>query len=437
MRIIQKIFKIALLYFRSPYFGFIQGHDDLRESELLEIKNNIGKTNSNTIHTYETEMGSLIGDGYVISFAAARMGFYSILKSLNIGSGDEIILLGSNCSVMVNAVIRIGAKPMFSDIDPNTFGSSLNEIQKVISPYTKVIVAQHSFGIPCDIDPIVNYAKSNGIFLIEDCALTLGSKVNGITVGNFGDAAIFSTDHSKPLNTMIGGFVYTKNRDLYTKLKEIQFSARDLPIRKQKAIFKRIKLERKFCNSKSYGKFLAIESWESIRNRIFKSESAFLMEDYSSQRGSFDYYPAKFPLMLAILGLIEIDRWKENLKLRNIIFEEILKIVQNSPMEKVLPSAYFNKNLTIYPLRFVWSEKNRFLFSDLLSKFIHTDWFWFQKPIIASQEPLENFGYIHGSCSISESIGKDIINIPCNIRKDEIGTMLKLFKKTIKEVYCL
>ena len=114
-----------------------------------------------------------------MAFASARMGFFAIMKVLGINHDDEVILLGSTCSVMVNAVLKIGAKPVFSDIDPNTFGSSLDSIEQCVSTKTKLIVAQHSFGIPCDIEPIIRFARQKNIVVVEDCALSLGSKING------------------------------------------------------------------------------------------------------------------------------------------------------------------------------------------------------------------------------------------------------------------
>ena len=120
--------------------------------------------------------------------------------------------------MMVNAVVSVGVKPIYADNDTDTFGSSAEAISKVLTPQTKMIVAQHSFGISCDSQPIVTLAKSNSIFLLEDCALTLGSNIDGVVCGNFGDAALFSTDHSKPLNTLTGGLIYTKSKILFEKL---------------------------------------------------------------------------------------------------------------------------------------------------------------------------------------------------------------------------
>ena len=123
---------------------------------------------------------------------------------------------------MVNSIIIVGAKPVYSDIDLNTFGSCPESIKSKISSKTKMIIAQHTLGIPCKIEKILEISKKKNIFLLEDCALSLGSKSSNIVLGNFGDAAIFSTDHSKPLNTLIGGMVYTKNIDLHKKINTIK-----------------------------------------------------------------------------------------------------------------------------------------------------------------------------------------------------------------------
>lgn len=79
---------------------------------------------------YEQRFSALVGSGYGISFAAGRMAFYMIMKALGIGEGDEVILPGFTCSVMPNAVWRTGAKPVFADIDEDTFGSDVEGLKK-------------------------------------------------------------------------------------------------------------------------------------------------------------------------------------------------------------------------------------------------------------------------------------------------------------------
>ena len=99
-----------------------------------------------------------------------------------------------------------------------------------------MIIAQHSFGIPCNIEPIADITKQKKIFLLS-CALTLGSSSKNIIVGNFGNAAIFSTDHTKPLNTLIGGMVYSKDKRIIKSLLSRHNKLSDLSEKKQKAIW--------------------------------------------------------------------------------------------------------------------------------------------------------------------------------------------------------
>jgi len=352
------------------------------------------------------------------------MGFYSLLNILNIGKGDEIILLGHTCSVMPNAVWRTGATPVFSDIDSSTFGSSAEEIKKVITPQTKMIVAQHSFGIPCDIEPIVDLARSKGIFLLEDCAITLGSKLKGIQVGNFGDAALFSIDHSKPINAFIGGLIYTKNNGIYEKLKDLQNSADDLPVERQKAIWEKFHFDRKYYNPANYGKSFLIDK---VNRYVFRKGNSYLTDDYTKTPSSTYPYPAKLPTFLAQLGLFELERWENEKKRRQDLLKSFIELSDSLGLTKFLPASYFDKNLEIIPLRFVYTHPDAYTIRKKMSNFIDINWFWFESPIVACRNP-QDLGYKYGSCSISENVGKEIINWPCVFNKSDNKKMLKYFE---------
>ena len=224
---------------RLPFkIGFVQGHSYLTHQQIIYIQHALhSENNKEIVRDYEQRMSNHIGSGQGISFASGRMAFYAILKNMNIGKGDEVILPAFTCSVMPNAIWRSGATPVFADIDPETFGSDADGIKKKITPRTKAIVAQHSFGIPCNINEIIDLAEKYGIYVIEDCAITFDSTINGIKVGNLGDAAIFSTDHSKPINTIIGGFFYSKNKSLYEKVKVFASELPQLDNRHQKRLY--------------------------------------------------------------------------------------------------------------------------------------------------------------------------------------------------------
>ena len=321
----KKLYDLFVKYFSVPYFGFIQGHSYLTNENLKELKKYVGSDDVNLERDFENNFSNIVGKGYSVCFAAGRMGFYALMKTEGVGAGDEVILQGATCSVMVNAILRLGAKPVYADIDPNTFGSSAIAIREVLSSRTKMIVAQHSFGIPCDIKSIVELAKKNNIFLLEDCALTLGSTYDGVVCGNFGDAALFSTDHSKPLNTLTGGLIYTQNIELYKELKIIQKQSDSIPKIKQKMLWKQLLFERKYCRPDRYGSMLLINA---LRSMLKLNNHPFLDEDFgsvSSTNTSYPY-PAKLPPFLAALGLQEIKRWNDIVKSRRELLQKLLKI---------------------------------------------------------------------------------------------------------------
>lgn len=429
MLITSRIFRALSQAFRSfflvPYFGFVQGHGYLTKGDLRRLKSLVGTANLAIEADFEKRFSGLIGDGQAVAFAAGRMGFFALMQVLGIRDGDEVVLQGATCSVMVNAVLRTGASPVYADIDTNTFGSSADDIVKVLSPRTRLIVAQHSFGIPCDIGPILELAKGRGIFLLEDCALTVGSKINGTICGNFGDAALFSTDHSKPINTLSGGLVYTRSSSLYAELKKIQSHSGSFSVRKQKSLWHQLILERSYCKPDSYGR---MKLMQLIYSRLLgMTRSAFASEDYGSAASVGYPYPARIPEFLAALGILEIERWDRTMCARKEILESLLRVIEQCG-EK-LPGSYHDKSREIIPLRLAWTVKNAELVRQRLSSILETSGIWFMQPIIASNEPLENFEYEPGCCPKSEMIGHSIVNLPCNISQESLVRLTEKLSK--------
>jgi len=128
----------AFKYLITPYrIGFVRGHYYLTSTQVSQVEEIFDTSDDDrSVAAYERRMAALIGDGSGVSFAAGRMAFYTLLKALGVGEGDEVILLGFTCSVMVNAVWRSGARPVFADIDESTFGSDAKEILKKITDRT-------------------------------------------------------------------------------------------------------------------------------------------------------------------------------------------------------------------------------------------------------------------------------------------------------------
>lgn len=168
-------------------------------------KNKIAKTlqaNPNQIHTYWK----------------GRVGLYAILKAFGVKNNDEIIIPAFTCVVVPNAIIYLGAKPIYVDIDNKTYNTTLAQIKQAVTPKTKCIVIQNTFGLSSQVEEIIAFAKENNILTIEDCTHGFGGEYNGNPNGIYADASFFSTQWNKPFSTGIGGFVYMKNKDYLTKI---------------------------------------------------------------------------------------------------------------------------------------------------------------------------------------------------------------------------
>jgi dTDP-4-amino-4,6-dideoxygalactose transaminase len=142
------------------------------------------------------------------------------LEHLRIKPGDEIIVPAYTFGEILPPLQALGAKLIPADIDPETLNATPETIEKRVTNRTRAILALHIFGAPCKIDAISKLATSKGIALIEDCAHALGSTIDGNRVGVFGDAAFFSFEMTKPVNTFGGGMLVARDPDLLRRVRE-------------------------------------------------------------------------------------------------------------------------------------------------------------------------------------------------------------------------
>lgn len=174
------------------------------------------------IAQFENGFADFLGVRHAVSFSVGRMALYAILKAWGVGLDSEVLLLGYTCLVVPSAIMALGARPVYVDIDPKTLGVDPTTLESRITPHTKVVIVQHTFGIPTEIAPIVQLAKKYGLAIIEDCAHAMGSTYEGRMLGTLGDAAFFSSEHSKSISTGQGGMAVTNDQSLGEKLREFQ-----------------------------------------------------------------------------------------------------------------------------------------------------------------------------------------------------------------------
>lgn len=169
------------------------------------------------VKNLEAEMAKYCGVNNVISCANGTDALQLALRALDIGEGDEVITVAFTFVATTEAIGVVGAKPVFIDIDPNTFNMDVNEIEKRITPKTKAILPVHLYGQPADMDKILEIAKKYDLFVIEDCAQAIGAEYKGKKVGSFGDIGCFSFFPTKNLGAFGDAGMITTNSDHLAK----------------------------------------------------------------------------------------------------------------------------------------------------------------------------------------------------------------------------
>ncbi len=194
-----------------------------------EIDTAINKVIENTsfiggeeIGQFEKEFADFLGVKYVNGCANGTDSIEIILKSLNIGIGDEVIVPAISWISTSEAVSSVGAKPVFVDIEEDYFTINPDLIEEKITVNTKAIIPVHLYGQPCDMDKIIDIAKRHNLFVIEDVAQAHNSSYNGKLTGTFGDAASFSFYPGKNLGAYgDAGGIATNSEELSKKARMI------------------------------------------------------------------------------------------------------------------------------------------------------------------------------------------------------------------------
>jgi len=171
------------------------------------------------VKKFEQEFAKFIGTKCAIGVGNGTDALYLALRALNISTGDEIILPVNTFIATAEAITLNGAKPVFVDINPETYNIDPQKIEKAISRRTRAIIPVHLFGQPADMSSILKIAKKHKLFVIEDCAQAHGAKYKDKIVGSIGDIGCFSFFPGKNLGAYgDAGMITTNNKKLAQKI---------------------------------------------------------------------------------------------------------------------------------------------------------------------------------------------------------------------------
>ena len=175
----------------------------------------------NETKMFEEELGKKIGFSKLLAVNSCTSALFMSMKVLGIEPGDEVIIPSVNFIGAANAVLDVGAKPVFADVDLNHLNIMPEEIGRLRSKNTKAVILLHYGGHPCNMKEIRKHTE--GIYIIEDNANSILSKYQGVNCGVLGDIGCFSFDAMKILSIGDGGAIVVKDEKLYEKAQQLRY----------------------------------------------------------------------------------------------------------------------------------------------------------------------------------------------------------------------
>ncbi|MDP4008553.1 MAG: aminotransferase class I/II-fold pyridoxal phosphate-dependent enzyme [Candidatus Peregrinibacteria bacterium] len=377
------------------------------------------------ISKLESEFCGYFKVPYAFALNSGRESLYAILQALKFAKGDEIILQSFTCMVVVNSIVWNGLKPVYVDIDASDYNMNPDEFEKKITKRTKVVMVQHTFGVPANMKKIQEICKRRKLILIEDCAHAMGAKSNGKYVGTIGDIGFFSLGRSKVISCVSGGMIVTKNEKYAGAIKEILKSSeypRNLVTAKN--LFHPIAMEciKKLYNKGVLGKVLLVglQKLKLLTMEVEKSEKS----------GEFKCpYPLRMSNALSALALYQFTKLDQfNTHRRNLAQKYYNKLKSKKGIKVIDPNKYKGAIFLRYPVLMpTRKDMDAILRKAKKSSIILGD--WYASPIAPPTCAMEKTFYNDGDCKVTEDICSRVVNLPTYNTLDlkQAEKILKLF----------
>lgn len=367
---------------------------------------------SELIRKYERKFADFFDSTNAFAFWKGRVALYAILEAVGIEPGDEIILPGYTCVMNVNPIKYLGAKPVYVDIEPATFNIDVDLLKEKITPRTKVIIAQHTYGYPCDMDSMMKIAAEHGICVIEDCCLALGSKYKGRLVGTFGSAGYFSSQWNKPYTTGLGGMVITSDEHLAGKIESMRETRMCHPssgevfmLRAQLAIYRLFVYPRTTALAQSLFRYLTKKG--AVVGSSSTSEFVPVMAD--------DFFKS-ISNVQARSGLRQFEKITDNIRHR----KELARLYDRLLEAKGWSSRKYDDSMSEpvmvrYPVRI---DNKAEALKQAAGAGIELG-SWFESPLHPVETPLSAYDYEPGTCPQAEKASGQVVNLPLHPRVDK------------------
>jgi len=376
------------------------------------------------IEELENQFKDYLGAKYAFSFNSGRSSLLAILKSLGASSEKEVLLQAFTCNAAVNPIIWAGSNPVYVDCNEDDFNIDVEDLKKKITPRSRVVIVQHTFGLPANIGEVLEVCQQNNLILIEDCAHSLGARYKGKKIGTFGKAAFFSFSRDKIISSVYGGIAVTNDDNLADKLRQIRKEFKYPSFcwilqQLRHPLFMRFKVL-PFYDFLKIGKIVLV-----LSQKLHILSKAVHWKEKIGKIPS--YFPKKMPNALALLALNQFKKMERLNEHRKEIAKFYFENLKDSGFEV---SKIPDDREHVF-LRFTVKHPNA-------HQIIHQAWKknlligdWYTSPIAPDDTKLDSVKYELGSCLKAEKLSKITLNLPThiNISKKEAQKIVDFLLK--------
>jgi perosamine synthetase len=356
---------------------------------------------------------NIVGLDNCIPIRSARAAIVIALKALDLPAGSYVGVPLYCCHVVFKAIIDAGFKPLYMDIDPQTYCISLDNLYAKRSQMS-ALIAVHMFGNVCNMNELKTIAGD--IPIIEDCAQSLGTKYNGQITGTFGDISAFSFRSGKYLAVGEGGALYSINQKLNSRLLDLVEELPTPDLKEEVMHIAKTYLRSKLRSKPFYGP-IGHPLWRIYNKNVEYNEKAAI------DLGKI----FRSDLTTTNRRLISLDKAIERQRTNAEFFSRTLELDSNMLCSEPQGSFY---NRFLYPILFDSNEECEFMASYLLKCGIDTSRPYKDMPEVSAKY----YGY-NGDCPVTEQIAKKILAIPSHhsLTKKEVQYIAKYVNNGLKK----
>lgn len=339
-----------------------------------------------------------------------RVALYELLRAMGVGEGDEVLVQGYTCVVVANAILYLGATPIYADINKETFNVDLNSLKERITERTKVIICQNTYGLSSNLEQIEQIAKEYGekyghtIYTLEDCTHGFGGTYHGKSNGASCDASFFSTQWSKPFTTGVGGFSVVHHPEIREKVRANQADLVQ-PGWKEVVELKLMYFIRQYViNDFTYWPMIRLYRWMSRHNLVVGSSSGEEIVGIEMPQG---YLKAQSAVQMS-KGIKSVKKLEKVNRLRRenaLAYTEFLKKHGKNHVDESLHADHI---FIRYPLLVRDREVFRKRAED--AKVILGE--WFEAPIYPADASLATWKVDPDTLPVAMEVCDQMVNLP-------------------------